>query len=47
MLEKRSGHFSEERFNNIEPGPMFGRVNIDEAIGASGQVRLSFFGDMR
>ena len=46
MAKKSSGHLRKGCLHQVEPGPMLGRVDIDETIGPGGQIRHGFFGDV-
>ena len=46
MAEKSSGHLRKGRLHQVKPGPMLGRVDIDETVGSGGQIRHGFFGDV-
>ena len=44
--QKGAGRFAKEGFDQIEPRPMFGRVDIPKAIGFGDQPGHGFLGDM-
>ena len=36
VSQERPGHFPKERFHQVEPGAMLGRVNIRKAVRSCG-----------
>jgi len=47
MTQKGPRHLAKEGLHNIEPRAMFGCQHVVEAVGASRQKGLGFFGDVR